>query len=164
MLSLCCVCIGGIQSYGGIQTYRGCTNVWADRHPLSLTKHAFFVLCMYREHSDMWGNPNIQGASKHMRGIQMYGVLGEYRQPLILTKHAFFVWCMYRGYPNIMGPSKYTGGYPNIWGHPNIEGMYKCMGAYRHPLSLTKHAFFVLCVALMPVTEFYSCQRECVGS
>ena len=44
---------GGIW---GIQTYRGHPNIWviqmygAYGHPLSLTKHAFFVLCMYREH------------------------------------------------------------------------------------------------------------------
>ena len=37
--------MGGIQIYWGIQTYRGCTNVWEDGHPLSLTKHAFFVVC-----------------------------------------------------------------------------------------------------------------------
>ena len=43
---------GGIQTYGGIQMYG------EYGHPLSLTKHAFFVLCMYR------GHPNI---------IQIYG-------------------------------------------------------------------------------------------
>ena len=25
-------------------------------HPLSLTKHAFFVLFMYRGHADVWGH------------------------------------------------------------------------------------------------------------
>ena len=57
-----------------------------------------------------------------------------------------------------MGASKHTGGHSNIWGHPNIQGTIqtygvsklmgasKCIGAYGHPLSLTKHAFFVLCM------------------
>ena len=47
--------------------------------------------------------------------------------------------------------SKHTGRHPNIqwvlpniWGDPSIQGASKCMGAYGHPLSLTKHAFFVL--------------------
>ena len=26
-------------------------------HPISLTKHAFFVLCMYRGHPNIWGGP-----------------------------------------------------------------------------------------------------------
>ena len=56
--------------------------------------------------------------------------------------------------------SSYTfGGHLNIWGCPDIQGVYKCMGAYGHLLSLTKHAFSVLYVALVPVTESHSCQR-----
>ena len=31
-------------------------------------------------------------------------------------------------------------------GYPNICGAPKCMGAYGHPLSLTKDPFFVLCM------------------
>ena len=57
-----------------------------------------------------------------------------------------------------MGISKHTGGHPNmwgcpnIWGHLNIQGAFKhmgsskCIGAYGQPLSLTTHAFFVLCI------------------
>ena len=67
--------------YGGIWT------------PLSLKKHAFFVLCMYRGHPNIWGvqmyrghketpmyvsNPNIWGASKHRGGIQTYGGVQTY--------------------------------------------------------------------------------------
>ena len=39
----------GIQTSGGIQMYGG---IWT---PLHLTKHAFFVLCMYRGHPNVWG-------------------------------------------------------------------------------------------------------------
>ena len=55
---------GGIQTYGGHQMYG------AYGHPLSLTKHAFFVLRMYRGHPNIWGIqtyrgcPNIQGVDK----------------------------------------------------------------------------------------------------
>ena len=75
-------------------------------------------------------------------------------------------------YPNIQWGSQTYGGHPNIWWHPNIQGASKCMGhihtplvwqsklslcywytggihmygAYGHPPSLTKHAFFVLCM------------------
>ena len=88
--------------------------------------------------------------------------MGAYGHPLSLTKHAFFVLCMYRGHPNIwgiqtygaskdMGMSKHTGGYPNMKGIQTYGGIQhmgssKCMGAYGHPISLTKHAFFVLCM------------------
>ena len=52
----------------------------------------------------------------------------------------------YRGHPNIWGECKHEGC-PNIQGvHLNIQGASECMGAYGHPLLLTKHAFFVLCM------------------
>ena len=39
---------------------RGHSNVWwAYGHPLSLTKHAFFVLLMYRGHPHVWGHMDI---------------------------------------------------------------------------------------------------------
>ena len=51
-------------------------------HPLSLTKHAFFVLFMYRGHADVWGHVDtsfdkvsflcveyVQGASRHHPNI-----------------------------------------------------------------------------------------------
>ena len=104
---------GGMQSYGGIQTYGVPKHMGAYRHPFSLTKHAVFVLCMYRGHPNIWGHTNIwvvskpMGACKHTGGVQMYGT-------------------------------------------------------YRHPLGLTKHVSFVLCVALVPVTGFHGCQRACV--
>ena len=33
------------------------------------SKHTFFMLCMYREHPNIWGCPNIQGAYKCMGAI-----------------------------------------------------------------------------------------------
>ena len=93
MLSLCCICTagiqtsskhtGGLQTYGSVQTYGGIQMYWAYGHPLSLIKHVFFVLCMYKrhpniwgiqtyggiqtyaEHSNIWGCPNIQGEFLH---------------------------------------------------------------------------------------------------
>ena len=49
-----------------------------------------------------------------------------------------------------MGVSKHTGSV-QMYGR-----------AYRHHLSLTKHAFFVLGVAAVPITESHGCQRACV--
>ena len=81
-----CPHILGIQTYGDIQTYRGPSkhmghpSVWGIWTPLSVTKHAFFVLCMYREHPNIiqtyrgfphiWGHSNIQGT------VQTYGASG----------------------------------------------------------------------------------------
>ena len=140
MLSICCVCAGGIQT--SPKHTAGCSNMWSiqtygvskhEGHPnmqgackcmrayghyLSVTKHAFFVLCMYggiqtlSKHTGVskhMGHPNIQGVSTH-GGIQTYrgpskhtgqsNVWGIWT-PLSVTKHAFFVLCMYRGHPNI---------------------------------------------------------------
>ena len=188
---------GGVQTYrwaskhmgvskhkGGIPTFRGtfkhmgaskhkgeskCMGTYG--HPLSLAKHAFFVLYMYSRHPNIQGGiqtygecPNIPVASKHVGvskhmgaiwtyrghpniwGIQMYGVYGH---PFSLTKHAFFLLFMYRGHPNIIktyGGIQTYGGCPNIQWSSKHVGKSKCMGAYGHPLSLTKHAFFVLCM------------------
>ena len=88
--------------------------------PLSLTKPAFFVLYMYRgaskHHSNIWGVSKHTGCIQTYRGIQTYG-----------------------------GP-KHTGGIKTYMGHSNIWGASKCIGTYSHPLSLTKHTFFVLCM------------------
>ena len=71
----------------------------------------------------------IQTSSQHMGDIQTYG-----------------------GYPNIHEASKHMWGVFKIMGHSNIQGSSKhmgaskCIGAYGHPLSLTKHALFVLCM------------------
>ena len=66
---------GYYQMYGGIQRYEGHPNIWevsrhtgaskhmghlnvwgAYGHPLSLTKHSFSVLCMYRGYTNVWGH------------------------------------------------------------------------------------------------------------
>ena len=121
-------CIGGIHGY-----------------PLSLTKLSSFVLCMYRGHPHVWGHIDI---------------------PLVLTKHASFVLCICTGgihtsskhmeaskhmggvqaYREAYGAIQTYGDIPTLRGHSKIQGASKCMGAYGHPLSLTKHAFFVLCM------------------
>ena len=81
---------GAVHTYEGIQTYRGtsktysgCPHIWGIWTPLSVTKHAFFVLCIYRGIQtygviQMWGASkhmgvytHIQGASKH-RGVPVY--------------------------------------------------------------------------------------------
>ena len=53
------------------------------------------------------------------------------------------------GHPNIWGVSKHMGhqtygAFKHTWGASKHMGASKCMGQYGHPLSLTKHAFFVL--------------------
>ena len=92
MLSLCCVCPGGIQTsskhigaskhmgtskYVDTSKQLGQSNVRGIWKPLSVTNHAFFVLCIYRRH------PNI---FQTYQGIQTYG------------------------------------GHRNIWPHPNNRG------------------------------------------
>ena len=56
---------------GGVQTYRGLQMYGAYGHPLSLIKHTFFVLSMYRRH------PNIiktyRGHPKYVERCQTYG-------------------------------------------------------------------------------------------
>ena len=85
-----------IQTYGGVQTYRGHSRVWgAYGHMLSLTKHAFFWLYMYSRH------PNI--FQTYTGGIQTYGSVQTYRR-----------------HPNTRVP-KLTG-YPNIWGIQTYMG------------------------------------------
>ena len=126
MLSLCWLCTGDIQMYGGIWT-----------PPLS-DNSCFFMLCMYR---------GIQTSSKHMGGIQTYWGCPSIQGP---SKHG----CVqtYRETSKHMRVSKHTGGHPNMrgiqsyGGIPTYKGASKCMGAYGNPLSLTNHAFFVLCM------------------
>ena len=116
---------GAIQTYGGIQmsgTYG---------HPFNVTKHAFFVLCMYiciqtpSKHTGgcqkYWGHPNIWVVSKHtgggpyIWGIQIYWV----------STH--------------IGASKCTGGIQTCRGciqtygvHQNIKGVSKHVGAFKN--------------------------------
>ena len=129
---------GGVQTYGGIQRYRGPPkhmrhpNVWGIWTPLSVTKHAFFVACMYRGNPNIIqtcrGCPNILWASKHMGGVQTYrrvskhigtskhmGVSTHIRDPNIQGGIQTCRGCVqtYEVHPNIHEASK-------IWGHPNV--------------------------------------------
>ena len=87
------------------------------------------------------GHPNItqtysrvfkhMGASKHM------GVSKHEGHPNIqvASKH--------RGHPNIQGMSTHMGALKCTGGHPNIQECPHIWGIWT-PLSVTKHAFFVL--------------------
>ena len=123
---------GGSQTYGGHPNIQGGVQTCVGHQP-------------YREVYKHRGNPNIQGASKHM-GECKHGGVQTYR---LTSKHM--------GVSKHMGASKHTGGHPNIWGHSDMWGIQtyrgyiqtyrwssKCMGGIWTPLSLTKHAFFVL--------------------
>ena len=125
--------------------------VWMSLIPLDATIHL-----AASKHTE--GQPNIWRASKHTGGIQTWGI----------SNHT-------QGCPNIRGTQTYGGnpnmrgvqtwgcqniqvsiqtyrGCPNIGWHLNIQGTPKhtggiqMYGAYGQPLSLTKHAFFVLCM------------------
>ena len=120
-------------------------------------------ICLDVPHT--FGCPIHVMASKHTGGSQTYG-----GHPKIQGVSNIGGTQTYRGHPN-KWVCKCTGGHPNIWGcpniwgHPNIQGVHPniwwhldiqgaskhtggstCMGAYEHPLSLTKHTFFVLCM------------------
>ena len=107
---------GGIHKYGSIQMYG------AYGHSLSVTMHAFFMLCMFMGHPNIiqtyrgcpniWRCPNIQGVSKH-KGTQTY-----------------------RGYPNIQGVSKHMGTSEHTGGPKLMDGIqiYGGIQTYRgHP-------------------------------
>ena len=113
---------GCFQMYGDIQRYERHPNIWwcvkhtgvskhmgtskcmeAYGHPLSLTKHTLFVLYMYSRHpnifqtyighTDIWGASKHMGVSTHSQGVSKHRCAHIYRQ------------------------------YPNILGHPNIQGV-----------------------------------------
>ena len=92
------------HTFGSIQTYGG--------------------VQIYREH------PYIQGASKHMIGVQTWGIQTY-------------------GGMQTEGACRHMVACKNKGVHPNIEeskhtGAIQMYGVYGHLLSLTKHAFFVL--------------------
>ena len=108
----------------------------------------------------IWGHPNMKGASKHTGRCP--NIWGTFKHTGVHPN----IW----GHSNLQGVSKHCSRlksvatsashmdnqtykvYPNIWGHSNIQeasknmGASKCMGAYGDSLSVTKHAFFVLCI------------------
>ena len=110
----------GVSKCTEASKHMGHSNVWGHIGTLSLTKHAFFLLYMYSRH------PNIWGASKHMGGIQTYRRVSKH------GRHTNI-----HGVIQTYRASKHTGV-------SKYMGPSKCMGAYGHPLSLTKHVLFVL--------------------
>ena len=99
-------------------------------HPLSLTKHAFFVWCMYRgnpkHHPNIWGHLNILGVSKHT-GVSKHRIAHKHTGA---SKH--------------MEVSKHTGRH--MGDIQRYQGAIQTYGGIWTPLSLTKHSFFVLCM------------------
>ena len=88
-------------------------------HSLSVTKHAFFVLCMYG------GHPNI---IQTYRGVQTYGGIQTYRgcpNIQVASKH--------RGHQNILGVSTH-GGIQTYRGPSKHVGTVQMYGAYGHLL------------------------------
>ena len=134
---------GGFQTWG-VSKHEGHPNIQgasrymgAYGHSLSVTKYAFFVLCMYG---------GIQTLSKHTGGVQTSKDVGiQTYRGCIQTYEGIQ---KYRGCPNIKWASKHMDAV-QTWGHPNIQGVSKhtrcihtygaskCMGAYGHPLSVT---------------------------
>ena len=91
--------------------------------------------------------PHLFGCAPCMFGCPI--CMGAYGHQCSLTNHAFFVLCMYRGIQTYGGVQTYReayGGIQTYRGPSKHMGASKCMGAYGHPLSLTNHAFFVLCM------------------
>ena len=84
-------------------------------------------------HLNIWGCPSIQGASKH-RDSQTYRDIKH----MGVSKHTG----RHMRYPNIQRPSKHMGASQHTGGIQTYGGIQN-YGAYGHPLSLTKHAFFV---------------------
>ena len=119
---------GSIQTYSGaakhmegIQTYRGCPNVWGIQPDRGVSKH--------RGHPNIWGECKHWGCPNIQVGIQTYGGCPN------LWKH-----------PNIQGSIQTFGASKHKMGASKHMEASKCMGAYSHPLSLTKHSLFVLCI------------------
>ena len=132
--------MGGIQTYGGASKHEGHPNIQGSSkcmgaygHSLSVTKYAFFVLCMYVGHPNIKGYPNIWECPHIFRGhpnIGMPNIQGSI-QTCGASKYT-------GGCPN-MGASKHTEGYPNIWGHPNIQGVHPNKWGHPNILGVSKH-------------------------
>ena len=113
------------QNVQGIQRYEGHPNIWVVSKYMGVPKHTGGIQTYG---ASKWMPLKMYGASKGMRDIQIY-------------RYCQNIW----GCPNIQETSK-NMGHQNIWGASNHMGASKCMESLWTPLSLTKHAFFVLCV------------------
>ena len=77
-----------IQTYGECPNIQGHPNVWgAHGHPLSLTKHVFFVFYMYSRHPN--SIQTYKGASKHMGVSKHMGDCPVYMKSLWLNCPCF---------------------------------------------------------------------------
>ena len=125
--------IQGIQTYGDIQIYVWCPNIWV------MSKHGGHAniqgVCKHMEHV---GHSNIQGAIQTYGGIQMYW--GIWTPPQ--SDKACFLFVVYaqqaskhtQDHPNIQEASKHRGaqiyrGYPNIGASKHTGGESKYMRA-----------------------------------
>ena len=80
-------------------------NVWGIWTPLSVTKHAFFVLCMYRVHPNifqtcghpnMWGHTHIWECSHIFRASKHRGAPYVW-MPSVHTQHKESMLCQNKG-------------------------------------------------------------------
>ena len=128
------------HTLGGIQTYRGQPNIWrtfkhtggdqtcwASDNTEQCPNIGSTQTC--KGHPNIWVSANIQVGIQAYGGFQTYGGIQTYR-----------------GHPNIWEHPNIQGVHLNIWQHLHIQGASKWMGAYGHPLSLAKRAFFVFCM------------------
>ena len=83
----------------------------------------------YRGHTNIWGCPNIQGTSKHVRHLQTYREMSKHTgafKPVGVPKHMGMIKHT-GGHPKHMGVIKHTGGHPNIWGmSKHTGGIHPC--------------------------------------
>ena len=125
---------GGVLTYGGIQTYRWASKLMGGiqtygaskcmevyRHLRSLTKYAFFVLCMYRGHPN-GKYQNMQEASKHMGAFKHTGGHPDIQG---VSKH--------------MGASKYKGPSKHMRGIQTYRGCFQRYGGIQTYRELSKH-------------------------
>ena len=96
-------------------------------------------------HPHMFGCPLYVWVPLCLDTLCMVGCPHMFGHPLYVWKPSICLAapCMF-GCCQMYGGIQRYEGYPNIWGLSKHTGASKCMGAYGHPFSLTKHAFFVL--------------------
>ena len=118
----------GASKHVGTSKQLGQSNVWGIWTPLSVTKHAFFVLCMYWRHPNIFqtygGIETYRKVSKHRRHLNIQGVIQTYEDTQTYREYI-----QINGrHPNIlevskhMGTFKHTGGVQTYGGHSNIQG------------------------------------------
>ena len=128
-----CSNIWGCLNMRGIQTYRGHPNIWGI-WTLPKCDKACFLCVVYvwgasKHYLNIQGCPNIEGVHQNIWGMQTY--MGCPNKRDIQT----YGWCPnIWGHPNIQGVSKHIGsiqtyrGCPHIWGHSNIQGTIQTFG------------------------------------